>query len=249
MKMKMFIFDIDGVIFDSIKETNTAALQAFKEIEEKDLTKDAGFLEKLTNLRPYIRNAKDYYVIIRLILEGKITDNVSVKQMNSCIEKWKSKIDLFHKKFYEVRGRMEKLDYDNWISLIRPYPGVIETIKSLKEENILSFSTAKDIKSVFILLNKFGLDFTEDHFVGNEISLDKNVHIKTLSERFGIPFKDILFIDDLFFQLMSVKDSGVKLAMPSWGYSTEDQRRKAKEMGISVLTLNNLKQQLMEVFE
>ena len=66
-------------------------------------------------------------------------------------KKWKSKIEIFKKKFYEQRKKLINKNISNWINLHIFNNDVLNFIKKLNHKKKLNIITLKDYKSVDIL--------------------------------------------------------------------------------------------------
>ncbi len=243
----MFVFDFDGVIADTKHETYHVALEAFDRMEGRDLSVDKDFYQKLIDARPYVRMAQDIYVLIKTILEGKDFRVMGAKDLNLLISESGGKAEEFRDIFFETRKMITEKNYSRLFSLIKVYPCLIDLIKSLQKRCVVAISTAKNREATILFLEKHGVKMPEERVLDKDFSTDKNEHLSEFSKRFNVPMENIYFIDDVFFQIESVLNSGANILFADWGYSTEEQRMKAKEIGIRLLSLNNLKQQLMEL--
>ena len=63
----------------------------------------------------------------------------------------------FHKGFYRVRTALSESDPVGWMALMGPYPGAAELLRRNAGDVVLAIATAKDRRSVGMLLEAYGI--------------------------------------------------------------------------------------------
>ncbi|MBU5678862.1 MAG: NUDIX domain-containing protein [Candidatus Aenigmatarchaeota archaeon] len=237
------VFDFDGVIVDSLDECFLVSVRAYNELGGNiKLSNKAKLLYK--KYRPYLRITEDHLPALKMIENG-IFDKDYIKNSRKKFEKKKKE---FVKRFYEIRKEIRKEDIKKWISLHKPFENVVKLIKrNYKRWNIFISST-KDKNSIVKILRSLGIKIPENKIFSREFSNDKSKHVKMISRISKIPEEKIIFIDDVLENLKMIKrKSNARLALASWGYTTKEHEKIAKEMKIKVLQLEKLENEINDM--
>jgi phosphoglycolate phosphatase-like HAD superfamily hydrolase len=123
-----------------------------------------------------------------------------------------------------------------------PYSELLPLLRRRAGDVVLSIATAKDRTSVSLLLERYGVAdlFPPERVFDKDAGRSKRAHLQALHEETGIPYREILFVDDKVNHLGDVAPLGVEGALASWGYNGEREQRIAREHGHRVLTLETL---------
>jgi len=256
---RLLVFDFDGVICNSFHDSLVTAIDTYMELVPKHNLpvssrlsensifqfeeEEKEFCRRFRDLMPLGNFAHDYYVILRILEQG-IFDNIKSQEDFDEFKQTCSSdmIDNYQKRFYKVRYDMQTSDPEAWAGLLPPFPGVVPAIKQLSKKFTLAIATSKDVRSVGILLKKYGLTdcFDQSNILDKDYARSKREHLATLSKRLSVDFSDISFIDDKVLHLVAVKDMGAKLYLAMWGFNTEREYEIAKSYGFRLLTLDEL---------
>ena len=127
-----------------------------------------------------------------------------------------------------------------------PYPPFVEMLHRWSDRTILALATAKDRRSVSMLLRDYGIDalFSADRVLDKETGVHKDAHLRHLHRVFGVAFEEMVFVDDKVNHLDRVSSLGVGCALAAWGYNGEREIRLAQDRGYRVLTLEDAEEQL-----
>ena len=131
-----------------------------------------------------------------------------------------------------VRDRWIRENVDNWLSLHRFYPGVIEQLNHLQALEIpWVIITTKEGRFVRALLAGQGIEFQRNQLFGKEVKLPKYEILRRLLNE--TPYSEIIFIEDRLNTLYSVAEyddlRAVQLYLADWGYNTESMREMAEQ--------------------
>lgn len=237
------VFDFDGVIVDSLEECFIVSTRAYKELGGNiKISNKVKFLYK--KYRPYLRITEDHLPAFKMIEKG-IFDKNYIR--NSRLKFRKEKKD-FVEKFYKIRRELQRKDLSKWISLHKPFKNVVDLIKRKEKSWNIFISSAKDKYSILKILRSLGIRMSSRRFFSREFSNDKSEHIKMISSIYKIPENKIIFIDDVLENLEMIKrKSKAKPALASWGYTTKEHKMMARKMGIKILHLEKLEDELNDM--
>lgn len=260
MKMKALALDFDGVISDSVAESFVCALRTLGELQcdaallsQADALFDAGRAAVLQHpryagfleLMPLGNRAEDFAVLLLLATRGvERLDQSEYDHHRDALEP--GFLDEFHTLFYEQRRMLSEKDRRAWLALLGPYPEFIRILRRHSDRVTLALATAKDSRSVAILLEHYGIAdlFPADRILDKETGADKRAHLNALSERLALEPGEITFIDDKLNHLESVSQLGVRCGLAAWGYNGERERRLASELGHLVCEIAHVEDQL-----
>lgn len=242
---KYIVFDFDGVVCDSTNECMVTAWNAWERYNNREgfrtSIKDFTNVEikKFKPLRPYVRGAGEYYILMRS-LSSKNKTIKTQDEFDYLREKWKKHLSGYKNLFFVERDRLRKDDIVTWIKLHYIYHDVIEVMKTLNIEKRLLVATMKDGESVNLILNYYGVSLKPENMVDqSQISTKLNALKFFVKER-KINKRDICFIDDNITHLISPHESGYKVFMTTWGPTIDEHLDIAKKNNISFLKDCNL---------
>jgi len=241
----LIAFDFDGVIWNSINECFYIGYDIFIEMAG-EIARERDFVrEKFFSGRYLAKTSNDFFTLFHLIKENPHIDFLSVSLEDFLLwrEKLRVKGDIFFKRFFAERIKLQEENPDFWISLQGPYPGMIEELWKIKNtfQDIVICSN-KDKRSIEMLLGKYG--FSCDIY-SREYSTYKPEQIKKLCQDRNISYDKIIFIDDMTENLLDLRKIGINVTMTSWGYNSKEDQKKMAHKGIMIIKQGDLCRQLI----
>ena len=114
-KYKYVVFDFDGVVCDSTNECMVTSWNAWdrwnngnqfrKNLNEFNQIE----IDAFRPLRPYVRGASEYYIIMRVINSSNVYIN-NQKDFEKFAIKWQANLKPFQLLFFQERKRLKKMD-------------------------------------------------------------------------------------------------------------------------------------------
>lgn len=249
-KNAILALDFDGTLWDSVQECYLASVKAFNILgwPLPDVTNSE---ERFRRGRFFPATGKDFYTLLNWIKDHPDRDPVTMTAEEEAALRQESarnpKAEQFEKVFYDVRSSWMKNDFKGWACVQGPYPGVIDQVRTLEKRfSKIVIATTKDAASAQALLATQGLSF---EIIGKERTVDKMKQIIYLSKTYKKPFDEILFVDDLLYQVKAVKSLGAKVALAGWGYNSARQKEEAKRLQIPILEPAAFAGALLRMFE
>ncbi len=255
--MSVLALDFDGVICSSLREVLLVAVRTWAEREPTEpLPEPLGELAEdreidwprieasegfatFRGLLPLGNRAEDFGVALRSIAEGwRIDDQATYDAaFHRQDAAW---LEAFHREFYRQRSRMRETDLASWLALHRAYEPFLDLLRRHRGGVSLAIATAKDRRSVELLLESFGaLDmFGPGSVLDKDTGVDKSAHMRVLIRRLDVEPGDVTFVDDKVNHLERVATVGVRPVLAAWGFNGSRERRRARELGFSVATLD-----------
>ena len=261
--MKLLALDFDGVLVSSVREVFVVGLSAYRRLRpdsdlaariaarrgdrrwsEYDIEGDPVF-PAYRNLLPLGNRAEDFGAALRAIDEGvRIPDQAAYDQFFAGLDgAW---LERFHRVFYEERRALRDRDREGWIALHSPFSPVLDLLRARSDEVSLAVVTAKDGSSVRLLLDTFGAGnlIRDDRLLDKETGVRKTAHLRELYDRTGTGFPYITFVDDKLNHLEHVAPLGVRPVLAAWGYNSDREQDRARELGFAVVTLDSAEEVL-----
>ena len=256
--MHILALDFDGVLCDSSREVFVVAVDTYAALEPgsallgqliplRDHAADGGsehldteIYRRFRDLLPLGNRAEDFGVSLQAIEnDAPITDQEAYDAFYRGLgQPW---LNRFHRRFYESRGVLREGDIRKWLQLHLPFPGLADTLRKHKERTLPAVATAKDARSVRLLLDELGFDgvFDSNLILDKETGVEKTHHLRVLHERTGAEFEDITFVDDKVNHLVRVAELGVRPVLAGWGFNTEREHKLAHMLGFEVAALES----------
>jgi phosphoglycolate phosphatase-like HAD superfamily hydrolase len=257
----LLVFDFDGVISDSLHDSYVTSLNTYLLAEQAHslpLTapvhpperifgfekEQPGLFREFRRLIAMGNRAEDYFVIWRIIgsgIGGKVRSQADFDGIRKTIPG--PLLEAYGKRFYASRRERQETDPEGWVKLSPVFEGIPDAIRSLSERFITAIATSKDLRSIHLLLKRYGLAsfFAPDFILDKDFSYSKTDHMKRFHERLQVPYDRMHFIDDKALHLVAVKSLGVKGYLALWGYNTSHERELAVREGFRLLDLADLK--------
>ena len=258
MSRQVVALDFDGVIADSAVESFVVALRTYARLRPDgrlarqaarlenaavDLIRGDPVYENFLEMMPLGNRAEDFGVALSL-LEGheRVEDQAGYDRAREA-EPMEFLAD-FHELFYRARTDLQQADPRGWSSWIEPYEHFVRLLRPYSSEVTLCIATAKDRRSVEILLERYGLEdlFPAERVIDKEHGRSKQAHLETLRERLEVDFSSITFVDDKYNHLEDVALLGVRCVLATWGYNGPREHCLAQQAGYAVCDLDQARE-------
>ncbi|WP_159783079.1 HAD family hydrolase [Sodalinema gerasimenkoae] len=245
MKSTLFALDFDGVLCNGLIEYFQTAWRAYCQVwSPSQTTPPEDLATSFYRLRPVVETGWEMPVVLRSRLLGYSEQQILEDWREVCqtvVEDEQLNPSELANAVDGVRDRWIRENVDNWLSLHRFYPGVIEQLHHLQTAEIpWVIITTKEGRFVRALLAGQGIEFQRNQLFGKEVKLPKHEILSRLLNE--TPYSEIIFIEDRLNTLYSVAEhedlNAVKLYLADWGYNTESMRNMAKhDERITVISL------------
>jgi len=237
---KYIVFDFDGVVCDSTNECMVTAWNSWERFNMRNEFRlginDFNKIEikNFRDLRPYVRGASEYYIIMRSINDPEIKIE-NQKDFDDLRNKWKSNFNKFKTIFFEQRERLRNNNLNYWIDLHIIFNDVIIAMKKIHKEKRLLIATLKDKKSVMLILQKYGISIRQEDILDQEKITTKLEALDHFVLKKKILKEDLCFIDDNITHLIEPNNNNYKVFLSGWGSTLMEHKKKAIQYNIRVL--------------
>lgn len=235
---RLLALDFDGVIADSAPECFTVACATWRSLEPESRLLAPGaepLRDAFMALMPLGNRAEDFGIALRILAEGaSVASQAEYDAFRETLEPaW---LRAFHKRFYRERAALAAADREAWLRQMGPYPPVVSTLRRLSGRIELAIATAKDRRTVRILLGEYGISdlFASGRVLDKETGASKANHMERLRDELGVSYEAITFIDDKLNHLDAVAGLGVRCVLAGWGYNGAREVELARARGYPV---------------
>ena len=252
--MKILALDFDGVIVDSAWECLFVSYNAYFQVYErkrKDFFGGEPFtfenwdnikkrykkeVEHYRIMRPYIRGANDYGLIIKLLEEKKLI--TSQEEFDVYRETVDFKFEDFHQEFYKERNRIQAMDFKAWFKLESAFPKITKDISKLLEERtkvIIATSNRRRAIAKCFTPEYLGFEIKKEDILDKRYGEDKSEQMKQIAKLYNVKFEEIYFVDDQVSHLIQTSPLGIKVFLAGWSYATDIQKEEARKQNIPII--------------
>ena len=238
---KVFVFDFDGVICNSIIECMHVSYKAYCRIDLKaSETIPQGIQQDFLEYRYLIGPAKNFYFLWKAIIQAEKYSK-RIDELYFELKSSKSGLENeFEKLFYSIRNEMKKNDYKQWILLNPIYEEMRQAFDNTIDVKNIFIVTAKDSDSVVDILHSNNILVNRTNIYGREISLNKVELFKQIIRDQKVKPENIYYLEDKLSILTDLKETGITCFLATWGYNSPGAVYKAEQNGINTISLNEL---------
>lgn len=251
MAAHILALDFDGVICDSAGEclftsySYYAPIAGLAPAPHLDEISES-LRKKFYRIRPFIRDGKDYMLILYFITKGipieiqEDFDQGSLEHLNRvCQEVGAADAKELEEFFQRQRRDIRARDETAWLGLNPLYRKLEEGLLACQDLfDQIYVTTSKPTDAVVKILAHHRIPLPENHIYGyDKVQKDrgKNGHLNKVRELTKAPFEKIHLVDDQISHLKAARQLGANCYHAGWGYTTEQQQEEANAAGITSL--------------
>jgi phosphoglycolate phosphatase-like HAD superfamily hydrolase len=214
---RVYCFDFDGVLCDSLDESLLTSYNTYFKEEVKSIAGiDPTMRDFFYKHRYLVRPAGEYYVLFHAFEQGEtVVAKDRFLQLKPGLER---EMNDHAERFYAYRQRFKK-DLDYWLGLHRLYPECVDFLERRSDRFFIV--TNKDKDSVVALARHHGYLHRIIEIYAREMGTDKKILLQKLIEDFGLnpAAQRIVFVDDHAGTLGEVQQLPLELYQAAWGYT------------------------------
>lgn len=228
--------DFDGVVCDGLIEYFQTAWRTYCQIwSPTQSTPPSDLATSFYRLRPVIETGWEMPVLIKALLTGvpeeRILQNWTAVAQQLLKEAGLVAADIGIK-LDQLRDHWIATDEQDWLSLHRFYPGVVERLRSLVVSSVQPIIiTTKEGRFVKSLLQQQNIQMPEAGIIGKESKRPKYQILQELIGQSTNKPLHLWFVEDRLKTLQLVQQQPelnfVKLYLADWGYNTQSERQAA----------------------
>ena len=248
MERHVVALDFDGVVCNSAIECMFTAYVAYARAKGADVDPRLESIRESTrrqffSMRPFIRDGKDYLLILYFIEKGiEINtqsgfDRESAERMaDACQSMGAGGSAELERLFQDTRRELRSRDEAAWLARNPPYDGVARGLAACRDQlDSVYVVTGKPTDAVIHILTHHGVALPADQILSSGDLPEqpaKNLHLEAVSRAARVHPGQIHFVDDQVAHLKAALGLGVRCYVAEWGYITEQQLREAADAGV-----------------
>jgi|GEM_PF-1997329 len=214
---RVYCFDFDGVLCDSLNESLLTSYNAYFKRDAKSVAEiDPAVRDFFYKHRHLVRPAGEYYVLFYAFEKGEtVVEQDRFLQLKAGLMR---EMNDHAERFYASRQRF-KQDLDSWLGLHRLYPECIDFLEQRSHRFFIVSN--KDRESVVALSRHHGYSNRIIEIYSKEMGTDKRILLNKLIEDQGLNPSTcrIVFVDDHAGTLGEVRQLPLELYQAAWGYT------------------------------
>lgn len=263
--MRGLILDFDGVVVDSAPEAYLVARRTYADVGPAvpvdEALPDPGAISAETlpdvladpaygrfmDLMPLGNRAEDFAAVLSIVERGvPVAGQADYDRERARLSD--DYAQAYHARFYEIRRGFQGDHPEEWRALQPPYEDFGELLRRRSGDVTLAIATAKDRRSVGLLLAHHGLGdlFPDDRLMDKDTGRSKEAHLRRLQQALDVSFADLTFVEDKVNHLDSVAPLGVRCVLAAWGYNGPREHALARERGYLVCGLEDVEAALFD---
>ncbi len=243
----MLVFDFDGVLVDSVRETAVTGYNAVNGGTVSGLEDlPQGLYDLFRRNRSVTRSAPELFTLTGWCLDHYKTEpeaRLDRDAFEALLAEEALSSDERAARFFGARGRLMDADLDAWLSLNAPFHPLWDRLQSRGGGGPVIL-TNKNRAAVREICRHFGLRVALENIYGGDDNRPKTERMALLDERFGD--RPYPFIDDSLENLVGLDrhfnryETVIRPVLARWGYLGPDDADEARRLGYDVFDQEDL---------
>ena len=256
MKKKTVFIDYDGVIIDSINEKLFTGFNAYFDLNKNTKL----FNSKRLNFDNYSLIVKENVHLVNIFKSlvpfiGLAGENACAfkiieysESLPSSKQEFQHAVNMLCVKSYNrydylvksLRNNYSKHNLKDFLSLCPPHKIIIKIINKYRNRINWKIITNKKIKNVLFLNKQFKIEKSihKIHYC-NPNTNKKSKIIQSLMKSKLLKKKQIIFIDDLYSNLMPLYKKGYNCFLANWGFELDEVKLEVSKLGLNIIDKSN----------
>jgi phosphoglycolate phosphatase-like HAD superfamily hydrolase len=238
--MTLFVFDFDGVLFDTARECLQIAYQTVRVLPWAGRWRDlvevpADDAELFLRHRGWVGPPWQYAVLFRCIAERALP--ASTDAFLAIAERDKAQYAGFTDTYFATRTALAA-DRARWLALAKPIEAAGRTFVALHDRGVARILSTRDDDSIRAIAGHYlGI---EPQLLPRSAALPKWRLLLDAAAGAGLSPSRLFFIDDHIAHALPAFQRGIAARLATWGYAGPDDVTAALTAGVPCLQLDEL---------
>jgi phosphoglycolate phosphatase-like HAD superfamily hydrolase len=241
----LFVFDFDGVLFETDRECLAIAYRAVRELPDAwaapyrdhpdpDPEVERSFLQNRHRVGP----PWQYALLLRAIAEGALPE--TTEQFLARAAALRGELEPFTERYFAARAAVAA-DRERWLALVQPITEPCRELGRLHARGDAAILSTRDDDSIRALCAHYlGIDLGSGALLPRSGPREKwEILLETAAAR-GLPPGDVFFLDDFLHHALPAHRRGIAAHLARWGYVGEGDLEAALTAGMPCLQLSDL---------
>jgi len=241
----LFVFDFDGVLFETDRECLAIAYRAARELpdawaapfrEQPDPTPD--FERAFLAHRHRVGPPWQYAVLLRAISEQTLP--ATTEQFLARAAELRGALEPFTERYFAARAQVAA-DRARWLSLVTPFPEACRELQRLHARGAAAILSTRDDASIRALCAHYlGIELPPGVLLPRSGPREKWEILLDAAAARGLRPGDVFFVDDYLHHALPAHRRGISAHLARWGYLGEGDLEAALTAGMPCLQLSDL---------
>jgi phosphoglycolate phosphatase-like HAD superfamily hydrolase len=241
----LFVFDFDGVLFETDRECLAIAYRAVRELPaawaepyraraEPDAEVERSFLLHRHRVGP----PWQYAVLLKAIAERALPETTA--QFLAQAAALRGELEPFTERYFAARGEVAA-DRARWLALATPFADACRELQRLHARGAAAILSTRDDASIRILCAHYlGIELAPGELLPRSGPREKwEILLETAAAR-GLPPGEVFFVDDYLHHALPAHRRGIAAHLARWGYVGDGDVEAALTAGMPCLQLADL---------
>jgi phosphoglycolate phosphatase-like HAD superfamily hydrolase len=241
----LFVFDFDGVLFETDRECLAIAYRAVRELpalwaepyrarEAPDADVERDFLAHRHRVGP----PWQYAVLLRAIAERALP--ADTEQFLARAAALRGELEPFTERYFAARAAVAA-DRARWFALVTPFAESTREFATLLERGAAAILSTRDDASIRLLCAHYlGVELPPGALLPRSGPREKWEILLEAAAARGLAPGDVFFVDDYLHHALPAHRRGIAAHLARWGYVGEGDVEAALTAGMPCLQLSDL---------
>ncbi|MCW5800906.1 MAG: HAD family hydrolase [Deltaproteobacteria bacterium] len=230
--MTRYVFDFDGVLFDTARECLAVAYAAVHGLAAEPPPEVA---ERFLANRHWVGPPWQYALLLECIERGELPRTTS--EFLTRAELRRAELEGFTASYFAARGALAK-DVARWCAAIAPTPALAAYHRLHAAGRATILSTRDDVSIAAILGHLAGI--ADPVLLPRAGAREKWELLLEHAARCDVAPRRVFFLDDYAHHAVPAHHRGVAAHLATWGYLGPDDLETARTAGLPCLALGDL---------
>lgn len=243
--MTLFVFDFDGVLFETDRECLAIAYRAVRELpvawaepyrarEAPDEDVERSFLAHRHRVGP----PWQYAVLLQAIAERALP--ATTEEFLARAAALRGELEPFTERYFAARGAVAA-DRARWLALVTPFAGAAREFQRLHAAGAAAILSTRDDASIRLLCAHYlGIELAPGALLPRSGPREKWEILLEAAAARGLAPGDVFFVDDYLHHALPAHRRGVAAHLARWGYVGDGDLEAALTAGMPCLQLPDL---------
>jgi phosphoglycolate phosphatase-like HAD superfamily hydrolase len=241
----LFVFDFDGVLFETDRECMAIAYRAVRELPAawaapfraseapgEDVARE--FLLHRHRVGP----PWQYAVLLRAIAERTLPE--TTEQFLAQAAALRGELEPFTERYFAARGAVAA-DRARWLALVTPFADAAQEFQRLHARGAAAILSTRDDASIRLLCAHYlGVELLPGELLPRSGPREKWEILLEAAAARGLAPGDVFFVDDYLHHALPAHRRGIAAHLARWGYVGDGDVEAALTAGMPCLQLSDL---------
>lgn len=243
--MTLYVFDFDGVLFETDRECLAIAYRAVRELPDawaapyRAAAAPAPEIERaFLAHRHRVGPPWQYAVLLRAIAEGALPATTEAFLARAAA--LRAELEPFTERYFAARAAVAA-DRAAWLALVTPFAEATREFARLHARGAAAILSTRDDASIRLLLAHYlDIELGPGELLPRSGPREKWEILLEAAAARGLPPGEVFFVDDYLHHALPARRRGVAAHLAGWGYVGEGDIEAALTAGLPCLQLSDL---------